>query len=78
MDHHLGRFVQDPGHFRSQMGKYDALVSGGLATQFFERAFWKDSGLDIFIQQRERAGPFGNYLADVEGYVLIRIKHCGK
>lgn len=68
VDRHLRRFVQDPQFFRSQMGKHNALVSGSVAVQFFERVFWKDSDLDIYIERGPNAHAFGEYLTKKEGY----------
>ncbi|MCJ1467351.1 hypothetical protein MMC07_005975 [Pseudocyphellaria aurata] len=50
------------------MGRYGALVSGGFATQFFERVLWKESDLDIYIEKGHEADAFGAYLISKEGY----------
>lgn len=68
VDRHLSRFVRDPQLFRSQMAIRNALVSGSLAVQFFERVVWKESDLDIFIQEGKDAKAFGKYLTEKEGY----------
>ncbi len=64
----LGRFVQDPLLFRSQLGRYDALVSGSFAVQFFDRVQWTDSDLDIYIKGGVSTDAFGTYLCEAEGY----------
>ena len=50
-----------------------ALISGSFALQFFERVMWRDSELDIYVQDRKRArrcciGPVTKYLIEFEGY----------
>lgn len=70
VDRLLSRFVRDPQFFRTQMGRYNALVSGSLATQFFERVLWKESGLDIYIKSGGDAEAFEKYLTEEEGYKL--------
>lgn len=70
VDRHLSRFVRDSQFFRSQMGRYNALISGSVALQLFERALWKESDLDILIEKGENARAFGSYLAEKEGYRL--------
>lgn len=64
--------MRDPQSFRSQMGRHNALVSGSVALQFFERVVWKESDIDIFIEQGENAEAFGNYLIEQEGYKFIK------
>lgn len=50
------------------MGRHDALVSGSVALQFFERVLWKEADLDIFVEQGENAEAFAKYLTETEGY----------
>lgn len=77
VDRLLSRFVQDSQFFRSQMGKNNALVSGSVAIQFFERVVWKESDLDIYIEEGEKATAFGNYLTEEEGYEFQRATENG-
>lgn len=70
----LRRFVKDPQGIRTQLGRHDALISGGFALQFFERVTWKESDLDIFIESGPGPIAFGNYLTEVEGYYLTTTK----
>lgn len=44
------------------MGRYDALVSGSAAIQFFDRVLWKEADLDIYIEKGEYADTFGELL----------------
>ena len=64
----LSDFVADPDMFRSQLGKYDALISGGFALNFFESGHWKVPNLDVFIEAGIRAEEFTNYIREYEGY----------
>ena len=72
VDRNLLRFVKDPRRFRSQLGKCDGLISGSFALQFFERVYWKESDLDIFIEVGEEARKFEHYMTNVEGYRLTK------
>ncbi len=73
VDRYLGRFISNPQHFRSLMGRHGALVSGPLAMRFFERALWKGSdNLAIFVQEGRSAEAFCAYLTRVEGYDLAQ------
>lgn len=71
VDRCLKRFLHDPQFFRSQMAKYNALVSGSFVTGFFERVRWEGSDLDIYIEQGKGADAFASYLTEKEGYKLI-------
>ena len=53
------------------MGRNNAIVSGSVALQFFERVVWKDSDLDIFIRHGENAEAFEKYLTEEEGYKFM-------
>lgn len=70
----LHRFVKQPTGLRSQLGKCNALISGSFALQSFERVFWDESDLDIFVQDGRGSGELGLYLAEAEGYVLDSTK----
>lgn len=54
------------------MGKYNALVSGSVALQLFERTLWKESDLDIFMETGENAEAFGDYIMEKEGYRYVK------
>ena len=73
VDHALGRFFRDPKAFRSQLGRFDALVSGSLALQFFERVTWDDSDIDIFVENGANAESMISYIKNKEGYRFSRI-----
>lgn len=54
------------------MGRYNALVSGSVALQLFERTLWKESDLDIFMETGESAEAFGDYIMEKEGYKYVK------
>ncbi len=56
------------------MGLYDAVISGSFALQFFERVFWKDSDMNVFIKKGAGADTFCPYLAEEEGYALAEFQ----
>ena len=68
IDRTLRRFVRDPQALRSQMAKCEALISGSVALQFFERVVWPESDLDIYVEHGSHAKAFRKYIKDCEGY----------
>lgn len=70
----LERFVRDPSAFRSQLGRCDALVSGSVALQFFEKVIWQESDLDIYVENGSCTDDFSAYLIQEESYGLTGIK----
>ena len=54
--------------FRSQLGRYDALISGGFALNFFDFSYLKVPNLDVFIEAGIHAVEFTNYIRKLEGY----------
>ncbi|KAL8691236.1 MAG: hypothetical protein Q9218_003494 [Villophora microphyllina] len=71
VDRDLLRFVKDPWGFRSQLARYDGLISGSFALQFFERVCWEESNLDIFSESGEGAQTLEKYLKEKERYCFI-------
>lgn len=66
------RFVTKPPAFRSELGRYDALISGSFALQFFDGVVWDESDLDIFVEDGDYAPlAIGEYLIEREGYKYI-------
>jgi hypothetical protein len=53
------------------MGKYDALISGSFAIQFFDHVSWMESGLDIYVEGEESAKAMGRYLMEQEKYKFV-------
>lgn len=73
----LKRFIEDPITFRSKLARYNALISGSFALQFFERRFWKESDLDIYVNGSDDSGShdrLDEYLVNSEGYKLQAAK----
>ncbi|KAG8527294.1 uncharacterized protein KY384_008038 [Bacidia gigantensis] len=66
VDKRLERFAQQPEIFRSQMGLYDALITGSFAVQFFERVTWPKAALDIYIERGHKMDSFCEYLGSTE------------
>ena len=67
IDAQLRRFVKYPTKLRRQLAKYNALIAGSFALQYFERVTWKDTGIDIFVEEDDAVG-FCQYLTEAEGY----------
>jgi hypothetical protein len=53
------------------MGKYDALISGSFAIQFFDHVSWTESDLDIFVEGEENSKAMGRYLMEQEKYNFV-------
>lgn len=70
----IRRFVSDPVRLRSEMAKYDAVISGSVALQFFDRVVWKESDLDIYVRGKENTTAFIEYFSRSEGYTLGKAK----
>ncbi|KAI0149469.1 hypothetical protein GGR57DRAFT_514875 [Xylariaceae sp. FL1272] len=58
----LARFFDQPEAFRTQLGKSNALISGGFALQFLEGVTWEGSDLDIFVEKGQDAQAMEQYL----------------
>ncbi|KAI1263505.1 hypothetical protein F5Y18DRAFT_438187 [Xylariaceae sp. FL1019] len=58
----LARFFEQPVDFRTQLGKSNALISGGFALQFLEGVTWKDSDLDIYVEGGQDSEAMEQYL----------------
>lgn len=65
----MSRFVENPKGFRDVMRQCGAVISGGLALQFFARKTWEESDMDVFVKDDECACICG-YLVETEGYTL--------
>ncbi|RMZ88245.1 hypothetical protein DV736_g4532, partial [Chaetothyriales sp. CBS 134916] len=71
VDGRLRRFVQNPQHLRSELGKYASLISGSFALQFFAQEQWPESDLDIFVEQGPAMESLERHLQEDEHYCLI-------
>jgi hypothetical protein len=56
------------------LAEHDALISGSFALQFFERIIWRDSDLDVYVEDRKSPDALGDYLVGHEGYALQSTK----
>ncbi|EXL93467.1 hypothetical protein NOF04DRAFT_13761 [Fusarium oxysporum II5] len=64
----LKTFVIDATMFRSQLGHYNAMISGPFALNFFQLSSNKVLKLDIFIKEGADADQFTDYLQRTEEY----------
>ncbi|KAH7180276.1 hypothetical protein DER46DRAFT_693395 [Fusarium sp. MPI-SDFR-AT-0072] len=64
----LKTFVIDTTMFRSQLGHYNAIISGPFALNFFQLSSNKVSKLDVFIKEGADADQFTEYLQRTEEY----------
>lgn len=71
----LLRFVENPVALRTQLGCYNALISGSFALQFFDGVVWDESDLDIYVEHQKGDTEIGEYLTKAEGYELRKTKH---
>lgn len=69
INRHLSRFFQDPLAFRSLQARTGTVVSGSNALQFFDRSFYPESDLDIYIPPRYKV-EVGEWLLSV-GYKFV-------
>jgi len=56
------------------MGTTDALLSGQLTPQYFEKVVWPESDLDIFVREGDKAEAQAEYLRNNEGCTCIEIR----
>ena len=78
VDKALRRYVGDPCGLRSQMAKYDALIAGSFAVQYFERASWEDDRtLDLIVRQGPGSDLLSKHISEVEGYSKVRAIEYG-
>jgi hypothetical protein len=68
VERHFGRFFSDPGAFRELQARTGTLVSGSNALQFFDRSFYPESDLDVYLH-RGREREVGNFLL-ADGYTF--------
>jgi hypothetical protein len=68
VDRHFGRFFSDPRAFRELQARTGTLVSGSNALQFFDRSFYPESDLDVYLH-RGREREVGNFLL-ADGYTF--------
>ena len=69
VDRRLRRFVRDPRGLRAELSQRNALISGGFACQYFDRAVWQESDLDIWANKGDDASGVLVHILR-EGYIL--------
>lgn len=75
IDQHPKAFVYDLVKFRSQLGKWDAFVSGAFALNYFLNALQWTSQIDIHISAGDNYEGFLRYLQSTEKYYPCRSCH---
>ena len=65
----LQRFFGSPLAFRSLQARTAAVISGSFAIQFFDRTFYADSDMDIYVHPDKNMLDIGLYLMS-EGYTF--------
>lgn len=69
LERNLSRFFSDPLEFRRLQARTATLISGSTALQFFDRSFWPESDLDVYVHM-QFTKEVGKYLLQ-EGYTFI-------
>jgi len=72
IDSKLSRYFRKPKEFRSQLGNSDALITGGFAVQFLDRANWEGTDLHIVVQSGTKFKALTEYLEREEGYEKVK------
>ncbi|TFK88767.1 hypothetical protein K466DRAFT_520274 [Polyporus arcularius HHB13444] len=67
IDRKLRRYFSDPLDFRALMSRTGLIISGSFALQFFDRSFYPESDLDLYVWSGESAPEVGRWL-EMEGY----------
>ena len=66
----LSRFFSDSFIFRSLMARVHMVISGSFALQFFDRTYYPDSDLDLYLHPDRNIIDVGLYLQQ-EGYAFL-------
>ena len=62
--------MENPTAFRGMMGRTSSIISGLTALEFFARARWEDTPLEIFVRWND-AHKVCRHLADTCGYSYV-------
>ena len=65
----LKRYFSNPQSFRSLMARTDMVISGSFALQFFDRSFYPESDLDLYVYYNEKLHEIASHLLK-EGYTF--------
>ena len=66
----LSRFVDDPLSFRSLMARTHMVISGSFALQLFDRTYYPDSDLDLYVHPDHSILEVGVWL-EKQGYTYL-------
>ncbi|KAF7966524.1 hypothetical protein HWV62_38068 [Athelia sp. TMB] len=67
---HLGFFLPNPLAFRNMQAKTGAIISGSNAVQFFDRTYYHDADLDVFVNPGH-CRAVGLHMIKVQGYRVV-------
>ncbi|KAI0674150.1 hypothetical protein C8Q78DRAFT_966847 [Trametes maxima] len=67
----LSRFFDHPNTFRSLQKQTAAIISGSFALQFFDRTYYEESDLDLYVHPDSSCILLGQHLIESEGYLFI-------
>jgi hypothetical protein len=56
------------------MREHGAIICGSFAVQFFDRDFYENSNLDIFVQSGDTAENLETHLMTAEGYLFAYMR----
>ncbi|RYP11665.1 hypothetical protein DL765_007655 [Monosporascus sp. GIB2] len=71
----LRRFIDNPTEFRTELGRCDALITGSVALEFFERVTWPGSTLQVLVEDGSNFEQLKAYLLKI-GYQMARGRTC--
>ncbi|KAF7968763.1 hypothetical protein HWV62_29358 [Athelia sp. TMB] len=67
---HLGKFLPLPLSFRNMQTKTGAVISGSNVVQFFDRTYYHDADLDIYVNPGH-CRAVGVHMVKVQGYRVV-------
>ncbi|RYP62277.1 hypothetical protein DL771_009807 [Monosporascus sp. 5C6A] len=73
----LRRFFDNPTEFRTELGRCDALITGPFALQFFERATWPDSNLQILVEDGRNFERLKAYFLKIGHHIAREVIYEG-
>lgn len=73
IDKRLRHFFKDPCAFRSLQARTAAIISGSFAAQFFDRSYYPDSDVDIFVHANQDMLDIGLFVSS-QGYTYQPMK----
>ncbi|KAI0646149.1 hypothetical protein C8Q79DRAFT_909306 [Trametes meyenii] len=67
----LSRFSNNPKAFRSLQKQTATIISGSFALQFFDRTYYDESDLDLYVHPDSSCLLLGHHLIESEGYLFV-------